>query len=310
MVRALTTAEFIEQAKRVHGDKYDYSHVAYKTRKIKVEIICIVHGAWMQTPNLHLSGSECKDCATDRMRDTIDIFIQKAKSVHGEKYDYSRVKYVNNYTHVEIICPNHGSFQQAPSGHSQGKGCEKCARDNCKLDVETFIQRAKNIHGEEKYDYSKVVYVNTHTKVEIICPHHGSFLQTPTSHNDAKSGCKKCSESKGEKNIADILDRLKIIYERQKKFPTCRRIKCLPFDFHAEFYNLCIEYDGRQHFEPVEVFGGEEGFKKTQRNDAIKTKWCKDNNVHLLRIPYHVTDIEPLIIQKLAEISKGLQLSI
>ena len=103
-----------------------------------------------------------------------------------------------------------------------------------------------------------------------------------------------------------ILDKLNIPYERQKTFSACRKSLPLPFDFYLKDYNLCIEYDGIQHFQVIEFFGGEKGFKERQENDAIKTEWCKNNNVHLLRIDYRVKDIEPLITQKLAEISETI----
>ena len=107
-------------------------------------------------------------------------FIAKAKAVHGDKYDYSKVNYVNSFTKVTIICPKHGEFEQTPNLHLKSQGCPNCY-GNKKMTIEEFIKRAKEVHGD-KYDYSKVKYVNALTKVTIICPIHGEFEQTPAKH--------------------------------------------------------------------------------------------------------------------------------
>ena len=117
-------------------------------------------------------------------------FITKSRKVHGDKYDYSKVEYINNSTKVCIICPEHGEFWQRPNHHLRGHGCPKC-KNVFKKDTETFINQAKEIHGG-KYDYSKVEYVNNRTKVCIICPIHGEFWQTPKNHIKGQ-GCNKCA---------------------------------------------------------------------------------------------------------------------
>ena len=188
MGKLKTTEEFIRRAKKVHGDKYDYSKVEYKGTHTKVCIICPIHGEFFQTPNNHLHGQGCLACG-GRKQLTKEEFIQKAREVHGDKYDYSKVEYVNKNTKVKIICPIHGEFFQTPNNHLQGHGCHKCV--GCKqLTKEEFIQKAREAHGY-KYDYSKVEYINAHTKVKIICPIHGEFEQEPNSHLEGK-GCPNC----------------------------------------------------------------------------------------------------------------------
>lgn len=137
---------------------------------------------------------------------TTDRFVDKAKTIHGDKFDYSLVNYVNNYTKVTIICPKHGKFQQRPSGHLGGKGCFDCQYDLLRelkvKSLEDFIRQA-NQKFNNKFDYSKVIYRNARTKIEIVCPCHGAFFQTPTNHLSIASshGCNKCgSEEGGEKN--------------------------------------------------------------------------------------------------------------
>lgn len=116
-------------------------------------------------------------------------FIKKAKQVHSDKYDYSKVEYVNANTKVCIICPKHGEFWQIPRRHIQGSNCNKCTHHYTRTTTE-FIQEAKKVHGD-KYDYSKTEYVDTNTKVCILCPIHGEFWQLPPNHLKGK-GCRKC----------------------------------------------------------------------------------------------------------------------
>ena len=125
---------------------------------------------------------------------TTDIFIKKAKEIHGDKYDYSLVDYVNAKTKIEIICPVHGKFTQIPYNHLSGKGCKECGHiengRNRSITFDKFLEKARNVHGD-KYDYSKSKIENYKTKIEIICPLHGSFFQTPNNHLGGK-GCKEC----------------------------------------------------------------------------------------------------------------------
>lgn len=197
------TKDFIEKARNVHGDKYDYSKVDYVNNKTKVCIICHEHGEFWQTPNCHLRGTGCPMCANvkrreimhengDRQRLTNDEFIKKAKNIHGSVYDYSRVKYINNYTDVEIICNKHGSFFQRPYNHLIGYGCPECSYEKQRIGKEFFIEKAHEIHGD-KYNYSKVRYINNHTKVCIICPEHGEFWQKPNNHLCGQ-GCYECGK--------------------------------------------------------------------------------------------------------------------
>lgn len=216
------TLDFIEKAKTVHGDKYDYSNVNYVNNKTHVSITCQKHGDFKQTPNAHLRGNECPCCANikryktlydngNKQRLTSEDFIKKAKGVHGDVYDYSRVEYINNYTDVEIICSKHGSFFQKPYNHLSGTECPKCSHEKQRLSNEMFIAKAKQIHGD-KYDYQKVEYTNNHTKVCIICPEHGEFWQEPQNHLNG-NGCYECAKKNfGEYKaltLEDILEKFK-----------------------------------------------------------------------------------------------------
>ena len=184
-----TTEEFISKAREVHGDKYDYSKVEYVNMAKEVCIICPEHGEFGQRPSNHLNGAGCPKCSHPSSKYTTEEFIAKAREVHGDKYDYSKVKYINNKTDVCIICPEHGEFYQKPSQHLQGHGCDKCG-GTYKYTTEEFIAKAREVHGD-KYDYSKVNYTNGKNEVCIICPEHGEFWQTPNIHLKG-SGCPNC----------------------------------------------------------------------------------------------------------------------
>ena len=212
-----------------------------------------------------------------------DDIIKRFKNTHKNTYDYSKVNYISLDKKVTIICPVHGEFEQQPGNHINGNGCRKCQYDNIRLP--TFSEKASIVHSN-KYDYSLVDYINSATKVKIICPIHGEFEQTPNSHLRGK-GCSKCKFSKGEKSIEQSLISLKINYEPQKTFIGCNGIKNkLPFDFYLIDYNICIEYHGAQHYEEVKGWGGKEKFDLITTRDNIKKKFCKDNNIPLVEIHY------------------------
>jgi very-short-patch-repair endonuclease len=154
-----------------------------------------------------------------------------------------------------------------------------------KSTLQEFIEKARKVHGN-KYDYSKVEYKNTRTKVCIICPEHGEFWQRPDHHLNLKHGCPKCNESQGEKSVVYFLLENNILFERQKRFDECRNKNPLPFDFYLPEHNILIEYDGEQHYRSIDTFGGKKRFQYLKNNDAIKNDFCKSNNMKLLRIPY------------------------
>jgi very-short-patch-repair endonuclease len=148
-----------------------------------------------------------------------------------------------------------------------------------------FIINANKIHNN-KYDYSLTDYINMNAKILIICPFHGEFSQRPKDHIHSKQGCPICSQSKGEEYIMNYLDSNKIEYEQQKHFKDCNNIRPLYFDFYLPEYNICIEFDGIQHYKAIKYFGGEKTFEKVKYRDSLKNDYCFQNNIKLLRIKY------------------------
>jgi superfamily II DNA or RNA helicase len=234
----LDTSIFINRAKTIHKGKYDYSLVKYSNNRTKVKIICPKHGVFEQAPYVHMHPRGCPKCSkkyvswsTDSLKEA--GFESKAREIHGSKYDYSKVDYINNSTKVMIICPKHGLFNQTPQAHLKGQGCRKCYDELKKKDrLESFITKAQKTHNN-KYDYSEVEYVNKETPVKIICPDHGAFKQRPGNHL-AGNGCSICSGiksnkknfiKKARKKHGDKFDYTKTVYTRlrDKIVVTCKK---------------------------------------------------------------------------------------
>ena len=269
-----------------HGDKYDYSLVEYHDAKTKIKIICPEHGIFEQRLDHHLNGSGCPKCVGHN-KSTIEL-IQKYKSIHGDKYDYSLVNYRNAKTKIKIICPEHGIFELYSKQHIRGVNCSKCVRERIshsqRKTSEQFIFDSKKTHGE-KYDYSLVNYINANQPVKIICRQHGIFEQIPRYHVSG-SGCPLCKESKGEKQIRLYLESKKIKFTPQYRFNDCKNIRQLPFDFYLDDYNCCIEYQGEQHYLNKKMFGGDNRLTYIENNDMIKKDYCFINNIKFLIISY------------------------
>lgn len=194
----MDTSKFIEKAKLIHGDRYDYSLVDYKGYKYKIKIICPIHGEFEQLVGNHLKGANCLACANiiiknKNLKDK-EYFVTKSNLIHNSKYDYSKTSYSNIKTNVIIICPIHGEFKQKPKDHLSGCGCSECGYitriEKKTTNVNKFINQANLIHNN-KYDYKNLIYKSAHDKIKIICPIHGEFEQTAHSHLNG-SGCPKC----------------------------------------------------------------------------------------------------------------------
>ena len=278
-----TIQEFNKEANKIHSNKYDYKFVHYKNSQDKIKIICPEHGVFIQQMNAHLKGQGCSKCS-HKHKYTTKEFIKKAKKIHGNKYDYKLVCYKNSDTKIKIICPEHDTFIQKANNHINGQGCPKCA-NNILYSKKEFIDKSNKMH-DNKYDYSLVDYINNKTKIKIICPEHGVFIQKPYAHLQNR-GCSVCNESKGEKATAKYLNDKNIQYIREYKFNDCKDKNLLPFDFYIPSSNILIEYDGEQHYKPIEHFGGIKAFNKLKYRDNIKTKYCENNNIKLIRIKYN-----------------------
>lgn len=216
----MDTNKFIENAIKIHGNKYDYSKVNYLNNKKDVIIVCRLHGEFLQRPNNHLCGNICPECSKIlNLEKKREKFIKKAHLKHNNKYDYSKVIYKDQLSSVIIICNEkykdideiHGEFNQRPTNHLNGQGCNKCSGQY--MDNELFIKKSKIIHND-KYDYSVTKYLNSQTKINIICNIHGEFNQSPNDHLQG-TGCKKCGYEKNSLNNTITSEEF---IKRQQKF--------------------------------------------------------------------------------------------
>ena len=227
---------------------------------------------------------------------TTNEVITRFISIHGDKYDYSKLNYAGAKSKMIVICPKHGEFDVILDKHMLGGNCPKCVNNQYHLlfkkSSEDFITTAKLIH-DNKYDYSKVKYVNNKTKVTIICPIHGDFEQRASSHLSGY-GCSMCKESFGEREIRNMLEKNRINFSSQHRFYDCKYKKLLPFDFYLSELNTCIEYQGKQHYEHNHFFVSKNGFEELKERDRIKEKYCLDNQIKLITIKYDENIYEKL----------------
>jgi hypothetical protein len=307
-MRKLSTKDFIEKANIIHNNIYDYSLSKYITSKEIIIIICNKHGIFKQTADSHLRGHGCPKCSCEKNKQKLlksfTNFVINANNVHNNKYNYIQSKYVGAKIKIDIICNKHGIFKQTPDSHLRGSGCPKCVNRNCNT-IE-YIEKANLVHNF-KYDYKLVEYINPKTKIKIICKKHGIFEQTANSHLRG-SGCPTCKSSKGELMILKYLNENNVKYIRQKRFQNCFNKYRLPFDFYLPDYNILIEFDGKQHEQPINFYGISnkiacESFNNTKTNDNIKNTFAQKNNIKLFRISYREKNIK----NSLDEIIKSIQ---
>lgn len=293
MAKRLTKDDFLYRFEKVHGNKYDYSLMEYTNRDVKIKIICPKHGIFEQTPHNHENGQGCPKCGRDIVKKnstyTLNDFLTVSKRKHGDKYDYSKVEYINSQTKVCIICPEHGEFWQKANNHMSGMGCKKCATKENILrqsnNIQNFIEKAKCIHGD-KYDYSESVYVNLKTKIKIKCPIHGDFWQLPQNHLKGW-GCKKCSQSHLEKEVSNFLKNNNIDFVQEKTFSWLKYQNPMYLDFYLPDYNVAIECQGEQHFRIVDFSGhnlkrAEKNYEVVKKRDILKKELCSKHGIEIL----------------------------
>ena len=305
MSKKITTQNFISRAQKIHKKKYIYKKTKYIQSIVPVVITCPIHGDFLQTPHHHLEGHGCKKCSDQRTGNSramsLEGFVSKSNEVHSYKYSYLKVVYTNARTNVIITCPIHGDFEQLPCHHLKGHGCPQCSSErNANLKrftTEQFIEKAVKTHGN-KYDYSQVNYINSHTKVYIICPKHGQFQQTPSSHLSGR-GCKLCSESHGEKMIFNIFKEYQINFIPQYDINIDDKINKLgrtTIDFYLPDFNMFIEYNGIQHYIPQNYFGGKVKFDNYQvPRDTYIRNYCNSSGIKLIEVPYQIKTYDNLI---------------
>jgi len=277
----MTQEEFLARARSFHGNKYDYSETVYVNNRTKVAIGCPTCGqTFHQIAKLHLKYgcNKCKDNALV----TQEEFLARARSFHGNKYDYSETVYTNMRTEIAIGCPTCGqTFHQIAKNHLK-YGCNKCPKPGPIMSQETFELKAKNAHGE-LYDYSLTKYIACDLKVVIGCRLHGAFMQQAESHLQG-IGCPRCF-NKTEKFVFktlkdsgyDVGECTNIQINKEVKFRYD-----IVMNINNGIIKVIVEIDGGQHFKWVPTFVTT--LEETQQNDMDKQKYAIDNDYHMIRL--------------------------
>ena len=247
---------------------------------------------WEVTPHDLLNGSSCPKCSGNIKNKTTKYFINELKEINDNIEILG--EYVSNNTKIKCKCKIDGhEWEARPKDLLKGISCPKCAGRN--KTTEEFKQELKKVNSDIEILGE---YVNAITKIKCRCKIDGYEWEMRPSNLLNGQGCPKCNESKGEKRIGKYLDSRNIEYKREHKFDDCRSKNRLPFDFYIPSKNIVIEYDGKQHYEIIKWFGGFDSFIATKIRDTIKTIYCKENNIKLIRIPYWDFDNIEKILEK------------
>ncbi len=301
-----TLEEVLEKFKAAHpSGKYDYKLVNYISNKTKVLIICLIHNLiFQQSPYKHWTKQEgCKPCRSKRdsekQRKPLAKFIVEANKAHENFYDYGLVEYINEKTHVIIICPKHGQFRMTPDQHLRGEKCKQCAMEESAKKrtktLEKFIKQATYKH-KGFYKYDKVQYLGDKIKVEIECPNHSYFWQSPTHHLQGK-GCKKCSdEGKYRKEtlcreIFEDFFKKPFTKSRHDWLRNPKTNQNLELDGYNEELKIAFEYNGEQHYMEHRFNDeNEDNLEYQQWKDKLKLQKCIEHGVRLITIPYWIKE--------------------
>jgi len=288
---------FIVKSRIHHGDKYNYDNVEYINSKKKVKIICSSHGVFFQSLVSHSRGFGCEMCGHKFRSDnhhnklTLKVFIERCVDVWGDLYDFSKIKkYINNTAKVNVICTKHGEFISTPRQLMEGSGCYECGlekiSDSQRIEYPEFIEKLKDI-WEDKYDV-KPEHYESFQSFKVYCKTHDHYWTSNGSNFLKGHGCRHCgySVSKGENKIFKLLKKNKINFIEQYSFNGMRDKRKLRCDFFLPKLNLIIEYNGKQHYDSVDFFGGSKGLKSTQKRDKIKYDFCKKNKINFEIIRY------------------------
>lgn len=250
-------------------------------------------------------GRGCSECGAKRSISKRTMTHERFVSMMAEKNPDIEVigKYYNSCTKIKVKCKKcNCKWEQTPNNlTSKSSGCPNCRYDKVALKLkkaqEDFVKELAKIHPTIELVGE---YKNNKTKTKFRCLHCGCewFANPHDIVNGQQSSCPHCRKSKGENAIKDFLNDNKIQFETQKAFENCRNKRLLKFDFYLPDYNMCIEYQGAQHYKSVDYFGGIEHFEESQKRDNIKRDFCKSNGISLLEIPYTEMKRIPIILEQ------------
>lgn len=263
----------------------------YINANTKIMHHCLIHDIfWETSPSRVLDGHGCQQCRIEKFKasntKTNDEYTEEVKLKNPNIEVIG--KYVDARTKILHKCSKHNVVWNAlPSNILKGCGCHQCLKD--KIGDKNGASHNEYVVKLAQINPSIIVleeYLSTEVKIKHKCTVCGHEWKAKPGNILAGKGCPKCNESHGEKSISNYLQINNIIYIPQYTFDDCKDQRKLPFDFFLPELNACIEYDGEQHFKIVGHFGGQKGLRIRQFHDQIKTKYCQDHNIPLLRIRY------------------------
>lgn len=283
MRRRKTNDEFKKEVYDLVGGEYVFmepyinSHTKIKVKHNKCRRVYEVQ------PNAFLHGSRCPYCVYESFRKTNNKFKQEIYDLVGDEYTFLD-SYVNNRTKIRIKHNKCGNvYKVTPGNFIHGNRCPYCSITGRKTDAE-FKQEVFALVGD---DYTFLdAYVNSCTKLRVKHNKCGHIYKVEPNSFIHGSRCPYCNSPKGETIISRILDTFNINYEYQKTFDDLKDVQPLSYDFYVPNQDILIEYQGRQHYESVDIFGGERQFKVRQKHDKMKSDYAKANGYNLIAIPY------------------------
>lgn len=298
-----TTNEFIEEMRKINPDIEILGE--YRTARIKINVGCKICGnKWSVVPYYLSSGGGCPKCRgvklSKRFRKSHDDFIEELKEANPNVTVVS--KYKNAKTKVNCYCEKHGHWKASPEKLLQGNGCPECGRERtARKKRKTHEEFINEINEENDHIIVLGEYKADNVKVSCLCRDcEREWMAVPSMILGGR-GCPHCKLSRGEREIAKVLDGEGLRFTSQCRFEECKMNKTLPFDFYLPDLNIAIEYDGRQHFFAIEYFGGEKGLERTRKSDRIKSEFCLNNGIKLIRIPYTINDVKGHLKSKLKD---------
>ena len=299
----LTTDLFSKRVTEIFGNSFEFTKTIYVDRETPTTLICNKCKEEFKIKPRNLYDKKlvnpCPSCRkldfSNKKRLTTKKFINKAKSIHGDKFDYIESEYRNCFTSIKIWCNKcKNFFYQKPKDHLTGSGCQKCKNNSIserrRSTKENFVNLSRNIHKED-YSYENSAYIDSRTKIEVKCNSCGRLFKIRPDAHISGGGCICKTESIGEKIVKNFLTNKKVDFERNKRFKECRRKRTLSFDFYLPKFNVLIEYDGRQHFAPffnerISPKNAKKILELQKESDKIKTEFARSRGITLVRIKY------------------------
>ncbi len=308
----LKKVDFLKKVSNDQKLKYSYELVPdeFSTKNLrKIKIFCkVCNIVFEQNYSSHQKGHGCKQCQYKQLAKhntyTFGEFVNKAKKVHGDMYEYVDSNYINSLTKIGILCLQCNSlFYQIPGNHLSGHGCpnDRCVNTKIskknRISFDNYLLESVKIFGDV---FLYVNYLGKHSDVDIECLKCGYQFQRKGRDHLGSLGCPNCftDKSHGERKIREYLENNNIQFEREKTFSDLRgksKYSILRYDFYLPQQNIIIEFDGIHHFEyypfskklDLSECEKQQKLKHRQDNDKLKDDYCSKKNIKLIRIKYN-----------------------